>query len=82
MARNFDLKFNDEQEKVLAELIGKDDIDDKDLKDVVDQALSYVVYSVNQIKEGRIMASLDEVNKRYKEVEIPIFERFKSFDKK
>lgn len=79
MARKFDLTFNDEQETVLAQLIGKDknDIDTEDIKNLIHESLSYVQYSVAKISEGKIMASVDEEKKSYREVEMPVFEKFK-----
>lgn len=79
MARKFDLTFNDEQETVLAQLIGKDknDIDTEDIKSLIHESLSYVQYSVAKISEGKIMASVDEEKKSYREVEMPVFEKFK-----
>jgi metal-responsive CopG/Arc/MetJ family transcriptional regulator len=41
-------------------------------KDFFNQALSLLLWAIKEKKEGRIIASVDEVNKQYREVVMPV----------
>lgn len=41
-------------------------------KDFFNQALSLLSWAIKQKKEGRIIASVDEANKQYREVVMPV----------
>ena len=41
-------------------------------KDFINQALSLLLWAIKEKKEGRIIASVDEANKHYREVVMPV----------
>jgi metal-responsive CopG/Arc/MetJ family transcriptional regulator len=41
-------------------------------KDFFNQALSLLLWAIKEKKEGRIIASVDEANKHYREVVMPV----------
>lgn len=41
-------------------------------KDFFNQALSLLLWAIKEKKEGRIIASVDEANKQYREVVMPV----------
>jgi metal-responsive CopG/Arc/MetJ family transcriptional regulator len=41
-------------------------------KDFFNQALSLLVWAIKEKKDGRIIASVDEANKHYREVVMPV----------
>ena len=42
-------------------------------KDLVNTALSLLQWAVDEVKTGRIVASVDEKNMRYKQIDLPAF---------
>lgn len=49
------------------------EIDVKTKKDLINNALSLLKWTIKEIKTGRIIASVDEKNEKYKELNMPIF---------
>ncbi len=61
-------------EERFAELeVLKDELGLKTKKDLLNNALSLLKWTVKEIKSGRIIASMDEQNGKYKELSMPIF---------
>ena len=48
----------------------------KTKKDLINNALSLLDWAINERNAGRIIASVDEKKRKYKEVVMPIFPRF------
>lgn len=46
-------------------------------EDLFSNALSFLEWAVKEVKAGRAIASIDDVNKVYKEVHMAIFENLK-----
>lgn len=42
-------------------------------KDLLNNALSFFVWAIKEIKKGRIIASIDEEEKKYRECQMPVF---------
>jgi len=47
-------------------------------KDLINNALSLLNWMVKEVKDGRIIASLDEVEMKYKELVMPLLDEIKA----
>ncbi|MFZ5453219.1 MAG: hypothetical protein ACOZF2_15275 [Thermodesulfobacteriota bacterium] len=70
MAIRVQFEINEGKFKELEELMKKVGIKTK--KDLLNNALTLLEWAVNERKAGRIIASIDEEEQKYKEVIMPI----------
>jgi hypothetical protein len=63
------LEVSERRQAELFELMKACDIDKQ--KDLFNTALTLLEWAVNERKKGRIIASLDEANMKYKELAMP-----------
>jgi hypothetical protein len=63
----------DEQHRRLEALMEEAGI--KTMKDLLNNALTLLEWSLKETRSGRIIASVDESNRQYKQLGMPILER-------
>lgn len=66
------LEFPEEKIKQLDELMKELDISTR--KELINNALTLLVWAVRERKAGRVIASVDEILGKYKEVLLPVLE--------
>jgi hypothetical protein len=45
----------------------------KTKKELLNNALTLLEWAINEVRRGHVIASIDEADKRYKEITMPIF---------
>lgn len=74
--KRFQINFTQERLAELEELMVVVGAPTK--KDLINNALSLLNWMVKEVKDGRIIASLDEVEMKYKELVMPLLDEIKA----
>jgi hypothetical protein len=76
----FEVRISKEEIKWITELSAE--VSPDSIKDMFADALSLLLWARKQVKNGRIIASIDEKNKRYRELQMPFMQHLKQQVKK
>lgn len=64
-------------EEILVEIKQATQKEDMSYRELFDNAIALLYWAVQQLQQGRTIASLDENEKNYKQVTMPLFDRIK-----
>jgi hypothetical protein len=65
-------------EEIISEIKQAAEKEDMSYRELFDNAMAFLYWGVQQLQEGRTIASLDENEKNYKQVTMPLFDRVKA----